>query len=262
MIKVNSNNKVNARDIYIFVDVKTRFNDWISNCINYADLQEGKDFYSKFSKSTGGRRSVDYELTIEAAKEVCIVSATPRAKELRRWLIGLSTQVENLELITVKQAAFAFKVINCLKYIDNQKQAYKDHQSTFIADNSGKLDSKFIYAEFSKYRAKITGWDKAKTDEAITKYLNDHSGYNKSKVLAKDTQTKLSIIDISEAIRVAVLDILFSQHEGEEMAKNFANLCKRMAKEMEVRPEKENKTNLFKEKEDVEHLKSIQMKLV
>jgi phage anti-repressor protein len=258
MIKVNENNLINAKDIYSFVEVKTRFNDWINNCIDYADLKENKDFYKKLSKSTGGRPAMDYEFTIIAAKEICIVSATLKAKELRRWLISLSEKVENLELITVKQAAFAFKVINCLKYVENQKACYSAHQTAFIETHK-EIDSKFIYSEFAKYRANIVGWNKQQTNEAIERYLSEHVGYNKAKLRAANMQTQLSVFDISEAIKTAVLDILYANNTEIEMAQNFASLCKNLSSEMKIEPSK-NETNLFQSKEKTLHVKSISLK--
>lgn len=260
MIKVSSNKRVSARDVYIYSGVKTRFNDWINKCIENADLKKDKDFYLNYSKSTGGRRAMEIELTIDAAKEICLMSATSKSKELRRWLISLGNQRESLELLNVKEFVFALKLVNCLKYIENQKEALFFHKETFVKENNDTIDPKFIYAEFNKYRSKIIGWDKAKVDSVVTDYLNNHSGYNKSNVMNSDMSTKLSVIDIGEAIRVAVLDILFAKHESDDMAVNFSNLCKNLAKEMEVKPEKENERNLFKGKEVIENIKSISLK--
>jgi anti-repressor protein len=251
MINVNENGKVTAKDIYYFVEVKTQFNKWVTRCIDTADLKLNKDFWKEKTKSTGGRPAIEYEFTIDAAKEVCLVSATSKAKELRRWLIDLSNKTENLELITVKQAAFAVKVINCLKYIENQKEAYNVHKDTFVKENVNTLNPKYIYSDFAKYRSSITGWDKKKVDNAINEYLDKHSGYNRNKVMKKDINTKLSIMDIGEAIRVAILDILFAKHTNEDMAVNFSNLCKRLTNEMQIDPDKKNEVNLFKAKEDI-----------
>jgi phage anti-repressor protein len=257
MLKINENNRVNAKDIYSFVDVKTNYWAWLKRCIDYADLQEGKDFISKLVESTGGRPSKVYEFTIEASKEMCIVSATNKAKELRRWLIGLSTQKENLELITVQEAAFAVKVINCLKYIDNQKEAYSMHQKHFVDKNINILDKKYIYSEFAQYRAKITGWDRQKVDNALSDYLQNNFGYNKSKLEKSSMSTKLSVIDIGEAIRISVLDMLYAKDNDIDLANKFSILCKKLAREMQVEAEKTNNTNLFRNKECIEDIKML-----
>jgi phage anti-repressor protein len=259
MIKLNENDKCNARDIYNYVEVKTRFHVWIQRCIDYADLKEGKDFITELVKSNGGRPSKEYYFTINSAKEICIVSATHKAKELRRWLIELSNKRDSLDLITIKEAAFAVKVINCLKYIDNQKEAYALHQKSFIQKNTDILNPKYIYSEFAKYRTSIVGYSKQQIDEAIESYLMNHAGYDRRKVKASNMQTKLSILDIGEAIRVAVLDILYSNETDKNLASKFSELCKKMAAEMKVEANKTNQNNLFRNSENIESVKSLQL---
>ena len=260
MLKINENNKINAKDIYAFVEVKTVFHVWIKRCIDTADLKLNEDFSTNLIESTGGRPATEYQFTIQAAKEICLISATSKAKELRRWLISLDEKRSNLELMTVKEAVFAMKVVNCLKYIVNQKESRKLHESSFISDNNDKIESKFINAEFNKYRSKIIGWNKDQTDKAIEEFLNTHTGYPKNKVKSLDMSSKLSIMDIGEAIRVAVLDILYANHDSTDMAVNFSNLCKNLANEMKVEMDKENHVNLFRDKkEDIVEVKDIKM---
>lgn len=72
-------------------------------------------------------------------------------------------------------------------------------------------------------------------------------------------QTQLSVMDVGEAIRVAVLDILYSQNENEDMAHKFSILCKKLAKEMDIKGESKNNNNLFRDKEVVESVKDIKL---
>ena len=34
MVKINENNKINATDLYLFVEVKTEYYHWIKRCID------------------------------------------------------------------------------------------------------------------------------------------------------------------------------------------------------------------------------------
>jgi phage anti-repressor protein len=260
MLEINSNNMVLGEEIHAKIESKLKdYSIWVKRKIEDADLKEGEDFSTILLESTGGRPKTQYEFTLDAAKEICLLEKNHKGKDIRRWLIKLSTQRENLELVTIKEAAFAMKVVNCLKYIENQKESYTIHKNTFAQENADTLDPKFIYAEFSKYRAKIVGWDKEKADQAIQAYLLNHAGYNRAKLIKKDMSTKLSIMDIGEAIRVAVLDILYSKHEDSKMAENFSILCKKLAKEMGVSAEKENQKNLFRDKEKIDSVKQIML---
>ena len=56
---------VNARDLHEFLKVEGRFNDWIVRRIEEYDFEDGKDFYSILSKSSGGRPAKDYHLSLD-----------------------------------------------------------------------------------------------------------------------------------------------------------------------------------------------------
>lgn len=239
---------------------KTQYKRWCTSTLMSYGTQ-GTDYYNFNTMlkltATNPKKIIVYRLTVNFAKELCMIARTEKAKEIRQYLISLSDKRETLELVTIKEAAFAMKVVNCLKYIENQKEAYTIHKDSFVKENNDNVSPRFIYSEFAKYRAKIVGWDKEKTDKAILEYINNHSGYNRTKIMKTDMPTKLSVMDIGEAIRVAVLDILYSKNEDSDIAENFSILCKNLAKEMQVIPTKENSKNLFKDKEQIDSVKMI-----
>lgn len=220
MINTNSNNTVNARDVYSFVGVKTRFTDWIKRCIDYADLIEGKDFYSKLSiGKRGGRPETDYELTIDAAKEVCIVSATTKAKDLRRWLIGLSSQVESGELLTHDEVVKLSELKSVFLYIDNCEAAEKYHMKKFVEDST----SKNPYPEFHIMRNKLLNLEPDVLDKRIKEWCIENSRM----VTPKNKRDALAILDKYEILRNGIWDFL--KGINNEKAMNLANLAKKMA---------------------------------
>lgn len=258
MLSVKENKRIDGIEIHSIIESKLKdYSIWIKRKIEDADLVLDKDYFVTQKMGTGGRAKNLYEFTIDAAKEICLLEKNGKGKELRRWLIGISNQRQNLDLITVEEAAFAVKVINCLKYIENQKEARAIHQATFLAKNQDTISDKIIYSEFAKYRTNIVGWDKHSIDSALNDYIDNHSGYNRKALLSKDMSTKMSVMDIGEAIRIAVLDILYSKSQDSDLANKFSELCKKLAKQMQVQPEKENKQNLFRDKEHIDSVKEI-----
>ena len=89
-----------------------KFATWIKRLIQRAYLSEHTDFVCSIKQSTGGRPATEYLLTIEASKRISIIAGTKKSKEIIDYLIDLDKKREGLELITVKEAAFAVKVIN------------------------------------------------------------------------------------------------------------------------------------------------------
>lgn len=243
MIKVNENNMVNARDIYSFVEVKTRFNDWIRNCINHADLKEDIDFYLNLSKiNIVGRPQRDYLFTLQAAKEVCIVSATSKAKELRRWLIELSNQKENLDLLTHDQVVMLSVLKSFFRYVDNQKEYLEKHKKSYVENNH----SRNPYAEFNIWRNKILGIEKDVLDAKIKQYCIENS---KRLPKLSTSHDKIRFLNEYDSLKNAVWDFL--SIKGEVNAMKLAELVKRMAQAENLVVFQRNEENLFQSKENI-----------
>lgn len=90
---------VNARELHARLEVKTEFKDWIARRIKDFDFQEGIDFCSFLSESSGGRPGKEYAITINMAKELCMVERNDLGRKWRRYFIDCEQQLQ-----TVKQA--------------------------------------------------------------------------------------------------------------------------------------------------------------
>lgn len=80
---------VDARDLHGFLNVGTRFNDWISRQIEKYGFVEGEDFYSFLSKTSerGGRPTTDYILKLDMAKELAMVENNEQGRKIRKYFI-------------------------------------------------------------------------------------------------------------------------------------------------------------------------------
>lgn len=80
-------NAVNARELHTFLGVKSRFRDWINNRISDFGFTENVDF-STFAKNlANGGRSKEYLISINMAKELCMVERTAKGKQARLYFI-------------------------------------------------------------------------------------------------------------------------------------------------------------------------------
>ena len=80
--ETNGRESVDARELHAALEVTTRFNDWIARRIENYGFIEGKDFYSKMSKTPeGGRPAVEYALTVAMAKELATVENNDRGRD-------------------------------------------------------------------------------------------------------------------------------------------------------------------------------------
>lgn len=87
---------INARDLHRFLEVQTAFKDWIVRRIEEYGFEEGQDFCSILSKSSGGRPAKDYHLSLDMAKELAMVEKTPKGREARRYFIECERRAKAL----------------------------------------------------------------------------------------------------------------------------------------------------------------------
>lgn len=80
---------VSARELHKGLEIGTRFNDWFSRMCEYG-FSSDLDFYSKMSKTSeqGGRPSTDYEISIDMAKQICMIQRTGKGKQYRQYFIN------------------------------------------------------------------------------------------------------------------------------------------------------------------------------
>ena len=96
MLTINERNRVYGEDIHIAIQSKNKnYRSWINGKIYYADLQEGKDYFSEMLKSTGGRPKTQYEFTLDAAKKIALVEQSKNGMILYRYLC----QLDNVEVL-------------------------------------------------------------------------------------------------------------------------------------------------------------------
>ncbi|MGL5965644.1 MAG: antA/AntB antirepressor family protein [Kluyvera sp.] len=83
---------VNARDLHSFLVVGKRFASWITERITEYGFVENQDYIlvsqNREIKGRGGdRRSKDYHLTLDTAKELAMVERNEKGREIRRYFI-------------------------------------------------------------------------------------------------------------------------------------------------------------------------------
>lgn len=98
LIKIQQHNgkqAVSAKELYDFLEVKSNFTTWTARMFEYG-FEEDKDFIPILEKSTGGRPSVDYALTLDCAKEIAMIQRTPQGKQAREYFIACEKKLQEI----------------------------------------------------------------------------------------------------------------------------------------------------------------------
>lgn len=104
---------LSARELYEFLEIKTHFKDWFPRMCEYGFEQE-KDFRSILSKSTGGRPSTDYEITLDMAKEISMIQRNEKGKLARQYFIEVEKQWNSPERVIARGLIESQKMIENL----------------------------------------------------------------------------------------------------------------------------------------------------
>lgn len=83
---------VDARDLHQFLGVKTKFADWIKKQIEEYGFEENVDFTHFSNLGNAMDRTLDYIVTLNAAKELCMVSKTEQGRKMRKYFIEIERQ--------------------------------------------------------------------------------------------------------------------------------------------------------------------------
>ena len=99
-----SSQMVDARVLHAFLEVKRDFSNWIKGRIEEFGFERGVDFVSFDSPNPanqntrgGDRRSIDYFLTIDMAKELAMVERTAKGRQARRYFLDCERQLRQLQ---------------------------------------------------------------------------------------------------------------------------------------------------------------------
>ena len=83
-------------------------------------FSEGTDFCSFLSESTGGRPATDHQLTINMAKELCMIQRNEIGKKFRQYFIEVEEQWNSPEAIMARALQFANNQLDKLKSVNTE----------------------------------------------------------------------------------------------------------------------------------------------
>lgn len=78
---------VNARELHAFLDVQTRYNDWIKNRIEQYGFCEGTDFLTLTENLVSGGFQKTHHIAIDMAKELAMVERNEKGRQARQYFI-------------------------------------------------------------------------------------------------------------------------------------------------------------------------------
>lgn len=121
-IEVTENQEpiVNGRELHRVLEIKTAYKDWFPRMVEYG-FNEGQDFCSILSESTGGRPETNHAIKLDMAKEIAMIQRNEKGKEVRKYFIQVEKDFNSPEKIMARALKIAEGKLNILQ-LENIQQ--------------------------------------------------------------------------------------------------------------------------------------------
>lgn len=147
LIKVYySNDKpaVSARELHEFLEVGSEYSHWFKRMCEYGFI-EGQDFSPFLTESTGGRPAQDAALSIDMAKEICMLQRNEKGKVARQYFLQLEKDWNSPEKVMARALRIADKRLKML-----EEKVEEDRPKVLFADSVAASKNSILVGEMAK----------------------------------------------------------------------------------------------------------------
>ena len=138
---------VSARELHKGLKIKTRFNEWVSQ--NFKEFEGEQDYMSAVTTAdmpNGGVKHInDYILTIDMAKQLCLMSRTELGKKYRKYFLELERKWNDPQEV-VKRGYAILQNENARLKLENQQMQPK----ALFADSVAASHTTILIGELAK----------------------------------------------------------------------------------------------------------------
>ncbi|EHD5891081.1 phage antirepressor Ant [Campylobacter coli] len=134
-------NSANAREIFQFLNSEQEYANWIKNRISHYNFIENQDYIIELVY-TKGRPRKEYYVTLDMAKELCMVENNEKGRQARRYFIECEKRLKNLEQEKMQKLAFR-QSLGYKSQLKQQKEHYENKIKALKYDLENKNELSF-----------------------------------------------------------------------------------------------------------------------
>lgn len=138
IIKINYETEqptVSARDLHEGLEIKSKYADWFKNMSAYG-FSENIDYFTVSKNLENGGRTIEHNISVDMAKQICMIQRTDKGKMYRQYLIDLEKAWNTPEQVFARALKMADKTIEELK-----------NNNTALLEDNKRMKPKEIFAD-------------------------------------------------------------------------------------------------------------------
>lgn len=142
LIKVNYTKSepptVSGRELHKALGIRTEYTTWFNRMSEYG-FTENVDFVSRFpnlksENQHGGQNKIDHQLTIDMAKEICMIQRSEKGKQFRQYFIAIENQWNTPEAVMARALQMANQKLEEIKNTNKHLETTVAVQTQQIAE--------------------------------------------------------------------------------------------------------------------------------
>lgn len=110
---------VSGRELHAALEVGTKYADWFKRMCDYG-FAEGMDYQTCFSnlgsEMHGGQNKMDHQLTIDMAKQLCMIQRTDIGRQFRQYFIKVEESWNSPEAVMARALQFSNQQLELMKH--------------------------------------------------------------------------------------------------------------------------------------------------
>ena len=177
LIRINYDSEhptVNGRDLHDALQIKTAYKDWFPRMCEYGFF-EGTDFCSFLSESSGGRPAVNHQLTIDMAKQLCMIQRTEIGRKFRQYFIQVEEAWNSPEAVMARALQYANKNLLEIKQINARLETTVAVQTQQIQELKPKASYYDLVLNCKDLLStSVIAKDYGKSAKWLNAYLHEH----------------------------------------------------------------------------------------
>lgn len=150
-VNINQEQTVSGRELHMFLGIETPYMKWFERMLQYG-FDEGRDFWTKMSESTGGRPSTDHIMKLDMAKELCMLARNDKGKQARQYFLEVEREWNSPEKVMARALMLAESKLNEVKAFaaEQIKQLEEAQPKVVFADAVATAKTSILIGDLAK----------------------------------------------------------------------------------------------------------------